>query len=67
MAYGKEQAEWRRTGHVLAVIVNAHRDPKKRSVQPRDMIPPYFINRTTETNAPEFSMTPSQLAKKLFK
>jgi len=48
MAEARERSEWARTSALLALIANAHRDPKKtRAFKPSDFDP--FARRQSST------------------
>jgi len=48
MAEAKQRSDWLRTSALMALLANAHRDPKKsRAFKPADFDP--FAERTDET------------------
>ncbi len=45
MTEARERAEWNRTASLLALLVNLHRDPRKRAIKPKECHP-YEAKRT---------------------
>jgi hypothetical protein len=53
MARGREASEWLRTAHMLALIANVNRDPRKsRAFRADDFNPYRTMNETTATGQP---------------
>ncbi|GHT30666.1 hypothetical protein FACS1894214_0950 [Planctomycetales bacterium] len=64
MAEGKQRADWNRTSHLLALISNVNRDPKKsRAVTPQEVNP--YTRQNEKMRKPDFYISPGDLAKKL--
>lgn len=50
MALFREQAQWDHTSQLLAVLINAHQDPRRRPVHPLDLHP--LRDRRAATGVP---------------
>ncbi|GHT12321.1 hypothetical protein FACS1894170_06990 [Planctomycetales bacterium] len=60
MAEGKQSADWNRTSHLLALLININRDTKKsRVVKPAELNP--FAVKKKEK--PDFYISAAQLGK----
>ena len=64
MAHGKNLADWNRTSHLIALLININREKGKPAVKPQEFNP--YTPKQKKGKA-DFYITPSQLAKKLKK
>lgn len=67
-ARAKNQADWNRTSHILAVLLNSNRDPKKsKPVTPMQLNPYISERRRKKAEKPKVFISISTFAKAMTK